>query len=99
MAPAALSPELEALAAYLKSVGLADVPALEITRSKPKPRDAIVDFCKGYKLESRGLSPAQAGFALQVGKDGAKLGQDEVEFLLKKIEEGQLDRADKVSGE
>jgi hypothetical protein len=99
VAPPALTPELEEISTYLKRCSLSDTAATEIARSKPKSRDAVVDFFKHHNLDSRSLDPAQAPLALQLAKDGGKLNDESVKFLIEAIVDKKLDRTDKVAGE
>lgn len=98
MAPPALTAELEEISNYLKRCSLSDTAATEIARSKPKPRDAVVEFFKKHNLDSRSLLAAQAPLALQLAKDAGKLEEAEVNYALEAIVTKKVDRTDKLSG-
>lgn len=97
MAPAPLSPELEALAEYFQKCGLAPTASVETVRGKAK--GAAQALFTANKLEDKQLNNKQGLFALQVAKDGSKLTEESRNYAVEAIVDGRLKSPDQVTGE
>jgi glutaminyl-tRNA synthetase len=97
MAPAPLSPELEALCAFFKSCGLSAVRSEETVRGKIAA--AAKALFSVNQLDTKNLSDKQGLFALQVAKDGGKLSEESRNYAIEAIVDGRLKTPDQVTGE
>ncbi|GAA5929158.1 glutamine--tRNA ligase [Sporobolomyces koalae] len=95
MAPAPLTPELEALVAYFEQCGLSSTRSTEAARSKYAP--AAKHLFQLSNLDTAPLDDKNGALVVQVAKDGAQLNDEQKLFIVSKIQRAHLAKSDQVS--
>lgn len=96
MAPAALSPEMEELAAFFQRAGLSEQRAKETARSKTAP--AARSLFEAARLDTSPLEDKQGALVLQVAKDGQALSDEARLYIVEAVRDGRLSKSDQVTG-
>lgn len=89
--------EIEQLCAYFQSAGVSATRSLEVAKN-PKTSAAAHALFTSNKIEDKGLSEKQSLLVLQVAKDGAKLSEDDRNYIVAAVVDGRLKGADQVTG-
>ncbi|BGP08722.1 Glutaminyl-tRNA synthetase [Rhodotorula toruloides] len=95
MAPAALSPEMEELAAFFQRAGLSEQRAKETARSKTAP--AARSLFEAARLDTSPLEDKQGALVLQVAKDGHALSDETRLYIVEAVRDGRLSKSDQVT--
>ncbi|KAK4698430.1 glutaminyl-tRNA synthetase, partial [Phenoliferia sp. Uapishka_3] len=84
------------LCSYFQSAGLSETRALEIAKNA-KTSPAAATLFKANKIEEKGLSDKQGMMILQIAKDGAKLTEEQRNFIVAAVVDGRFKGADQVT--
>ncbi|SCV69645.1 BQ2448_1039 [Microbotryum intermedium] len=95
MAPPPLDPAQNELCRYLQQCGLSQVRSTETARSKTSAN--VQAFFRKHELDKMGLSDKQALLMLQVVKDANRVGDMGQRYLVKRVKEGGLEKAEQVT--
>ncbi|SCZ89135.1 BZ3500_MvSof-1268-A1-R1_Chr9g10304 [Microbotryum saponariae] len=95
MAPPPLDPAQEDLCHYFQRCGLSEVRSTETVRSKTS--STVETFFRKHALERKDLSDKQALLMLQLVKEAGKVAQSGQAYLVGRVQDGALERAEQVT--
>ncbi|KDE04446.1 glutaminyl-tRNA synthetase [Microbotryum lychnidis-dioicae p1A1 Lamole] len=85
----------EDLCHYFQRCGLSEVRSTETVRSKTSL--TVESFFRKHELERKSLSDKQALLMLQLVKEAGKVGQGGQAYLVGRVQDGALERAEQVT--
>ncbi|KZT53301.1 putative glutamine-tRNA ligase [Calocera cornea HHB12733] len=89
-------PAVAPLIALFESLGLSTPKAVEAAKA-PKTAAALKEIIISQHLEGKRLDEKRAALIVSLAGVGAKLGQEEKAYAVRKVEEGKLERADQLA--